>query len=185
MRITGGTLGGRLLVAPPGQGTRPTTDKVRQAIFNLLGPPPEGAEVLDLFAGSGALGLEAISRGAVRATLVERARPALVALSKNVAALGLAAQVRVATGDVRAVLPRLVGPFRWVFLDPPYAAGVLDEVLAAFSPAQLAPGAVVVAEHDRRSPPAPSCGILALRDRRRYGETEVSLYVRAAPEAPA
>ncbi len=182
MRITGGVLGGRRLVAPAGQGTRPTTDKVRQAIFNVLGPPPEGAEVLDLFAGSGALGLEAISRGAARATLVERARPAIVALQKNVAALGLSAQVRIVAGEVRAVLPRLVGPFQWVFLDPPYAAGVLDEVLAALTPAQLAEGAIVVAEHDRRSPPAPSCGILALEERRRYGETEVSLYVRAAPE---
>ncbi len=182
MRITGGTLGGRHLCAPAGQGTRPTTDKVRQAIFNLLGPPPDDAQVLDLFAGSGALGLEALSRGAAFATLVERARPALVAMHKNIAALTLAAQVRVLTGEVRVVLPRLVGPFHWVFLDPPYAAGVLDEVLGQLAPAQLADGVVVIAEHDRRSPPAPSCGILALGDRRRYGETEVSLYVRAAPE---
>ena len=177
-------MGGRHLVAPAGQGTRPTTDKVRQAIFNLLGPPPEQACVLDLFAGSGALGLEALSRGAASATLVERARPALAALQKNIATLGLGAQVRVVTGEVRVVLPRLVGPFHWVFLDPPYAAGVLEQALGLLLPAQLADDAIVVAEHDRRTPPAPSCGILALEHRRRYGETEISLYRRALPEIP-
>ena len=181
MRITGGALGGRHLVAPAGQGTRPTTDKVRQAIFNLLGAPPEGAHVLDLFAGSGALGLEALARGAARATLVERARPALASLHKNVLALGLGERVRVVPADVLVTLPRLVGPFHWVFLDPPYDAGVLERALGALSAAQVAEGGVVVAEHDRRSPPAPSCGILALEDRRRYGETELSLYCARTP----
>src|SRR3954464_12918408 len=99
MRIIAGRLGGRTLVAPHGRGTRPTSDRVREALFSILGDL-SGAEVLDLYAGTGALGLEAISRGAARATFVERARPALVALRANIDKLGVSSQCEVLTTTV-------------------------------------------------------------------------------------
>ena len=101
MRLTGGALGGRRLVAPPGERTRPTSDRVREALFAILGPL-DGADVLDLFAGSGALGLEALSRGATEATFVDAAPAALVAVRRNLEALDLRAEVRRA--DARAFL---------------------------------------------------------------------------------
>jgi 16S rRNA (guanine966-N2)-methyltransferase len=107
VRIVAGTLGGRVLRAPHGAATRPTTEKVRQALFNILGPPPDDTHVLDLFSGSGALGLEALSRGAASVTFVERARPAIAALNGNIALLGVAAQVTVATVDVARFLAAL------------------------------------------------------------------------------
>lgn len=176
MRIVAGALGGRRLHAPRGLETRPTSDKVRQAVFNVLGPPPEGAEVLDLYAGSGAMGLEALSRGAARAVLVDKARPALEAIRRNVAELALDAQVVVVGEDVGRAVQRLAAEgrrFTWIFVDPPYAAGVLERTLGALGPL-LPPEGLVVAEHASRHPLPDRCGILRVSDRRRYGETEVS-----------
>src|SRR5262245_35966215 len=175
MRITAASLGARRLGAPRGDRTRPTSDRVREAIFNILGPPPEGARVLDLYAGAGGLGFEALSRGAAEVVFVDHSAEACRTIGDNARALGVADKVTVVRGDVRAVLARLAGPFDWAFVDPPYAAADLDEALAA-----LPPVAVVVAEHDKRRPPSHRVGGLALADRRRYGDTAVSFY-RPAP----
>jgi 16S rRNA (guanine966-N2)-methyltransferase len=183
VRIVAGSLGGRALTAPRGQATRPTTDKVRQALFNIItgGGALAPIAVLDLYAGSGALGLEALSRGAARAVFVEKATPALRALDANLAALDVTDRTQVVRAEVLRALPRLAGPFGLVLVDPPYdltAKGETDRVLHALPPL-LGADALVVVEHDRRSPPKPDLGPhspLALRDRRRYGDTEVSFY---------
>ncbi|HTM21589.1 MAG TPA: 16S rRNA (guanine(966)-N(2))-methyltransferase RsmD, partial [Kofleriaceae bacterium] len=155
MRIIAGSLGGRRLKAPPGDATRPTADRVREALFSILGPPPEGARVLDLCAGAGGLGLEALSRGAAAAEFVDSDRAALAALRANIDALGLGTASRVHAGDARSVLRRLAGPFHWVFADPPYRSGLADQMLAELGDGRLlAPDPVVVVEHDRRLPPA-------------------------------
>jgi len=175
MRIIGGSLGGRRLRAPKGLSTRPTSDRVREAIFNILGPPPDRARVLDLFAGAGGLGFEALSRGADEVVFVDQSAEACRAIGDNARLLGVADRVRVLRGDVHAVLPRVDGPFAWAFLDPPYAGDDLATALAALPPVEVA-----VAEHDKRRPPPDRVGGLALADRRRYGDTAVSFYRRAS-----
>jgi 16S rRNA (guanine966-N2)-methyltransferase len=178
MRLTGGLNGGRRLIAPRGRQTRPTAAKVREAIFNILGPPPEG-NVLDLYAGTGALGLEALSRGAAAAVFVEREHAPLVALRRNVKELGLEGRATVVAADVRTGLRRLTGTgtvFSWVFLDPPYVKET-EGVLAELSGSGLLTScAVVVLEHDRRNRPPESVGNLFLTDRRQYGDTELSFF---------
>ncbi len=185
VRIVAGSLGGRVLRAPPGAATRPTSEKVRQALFNILGPPPDDTHVLDLYAGSGALGLEALSRGTATVTFVERARAALAALRGNVEALAVAAQVTIVSVEVARFLtaPPAGPPWRWVFLDPPYAAGVLDDTLAALPRARLTADAVVIVEHAHRAPAPDRAGFLLRTELRRYGDTELSFY-RPEPETP-
>jgi 16S rRNA (guanine966-N2)-methyltransferase len=182
MRLTGGADRGRRLIAPKGMQTRPTGAKVREAIFNILGPAPEGA-VLDLYAGTGALGIEALSRGAIRAVFVERDPNALSALRRNVRELGMEDRSTLVGSDVAVALRRLAAShqqFTWVFLDPPYRQDV-DGILAELSSNDLlAPCAVVVVEHDARHRPpgsvSGSVGGLFLADRREYGDTEVSFF---------
>jgi 16S rRNA (guanine(966)-N(2))-methyltransferase RsmD len=176
-RIIAGEARGRRLVAPRGAGTRPTSDKVRGAVFNVLGQFFEGGDVLDLYAGTGALGLEALSRGCARAVLVESDRAAAEAIARNAAACGLAGRVEVRRGRVREVLPRLPrGAFALAFVDPPYEEG--PEAALALLDGVVAPGGRVVAEHDARRPPAERYGALALADRRVYGGTGISIYQR-------
>jgi 16S rRNA (guanine(966)-N(2))-methyltransferase RsmD len=176
-RIIAGALRGRRLVAPRGSRTRPTSDKVRGAVFNLLGQFFDGGDVLDLYAGTGALGLEALSRGCARAVLVERDHGALEAIERNVAALGLEGRVEVRPGRVAEVVPRLPeGAFALAFVDPPYGEG--PEGALALLDGPIAPGGRVVAEHDARRPPADRYGALALADRRAYGDTGISIYRR-------
>lgn len=173
MRIIAGAAKGRQLVVPKGTELRPTADRVREALFSSLQPVVPGARVLDLFAGSGALGLEALSRGAAAATFVERAGRSLEALRRNVAIVGLADSVVVA-GDVRATLAGEVpgAPFDLVLADPPYhePKAALAEVLEALV-VHLAPDATVVVERAARD------GAPAWPDRllpgtpRRYGDT--------------
>jgi 16S rRNA (guanine966-N2)-methyltransferase len=172
MRIVAGQWRGRRLVVPRGLQTRPTSDRVREALFSILGPL-DGARVLDLFAGSGALGLEALSRGAAQATLVERAAPALRALRANVAALG--ADAEIVAGDARAFLSNAReqgAQYDLVFLDPPYrhAAGLAQELSLA---PIVADGGRVVGESDRREPLELD---LPLTDERRYGDTLIRIH---------
>jgi 16S rRNA (guanine966-N2)-methyltransferase len=177
MRLTGGLDRGRRLIAPRGSRTRPTAAKVREAIFNILGPPP--GPVLDLYAGSGALGLESLSRGAPSAVFVERDGAALGALRRNLRESGMDDRALVLGADVRSALRKLSGlgrQFSWVFMDPPYVKET-DGVLAELSGGDLLTGcAVVIVEHDRRHPSPPSVGGLFLTDRRQYGDTELSFY---------
>ena len=175
MRVIAGAYGGRELVAPRGRATRPTSDRVREALFSILGAQVPGARVLDLFAGSGALAIEALSRGAAEATLVDSAAAAIVAIRRNLESLGVEAEV------VKAPALRFLEGARnrarqydLVFLDPPYrqAPAVGRELTAALEPL-LAGAARVVTESDRRSPLRLE---LASLDERRYGDTLIHIY---------
>jgi 16S rRNA (guanine966-N2)-methyltransferase len=189
MRVIAGTLRGRRLRAPKGLGTRPTPDRVREALFAALGPM-DGLRVLDLYAGSGALGIEALSRGAERVVMVERSRPALDALRGNLAALGLQADATVVATSVERALVTIaqLGPYDLVLADPPYAdvesgrvAPVLGPLLARAG--VLAAAARVVLEHAARSEP-PMLAAVGLLRTRSYGDTALSLYATGSPDAP-
>jgi 16S rRNA (guanine(966)-N(2))-methyltransferase RsmD len=175
VRVTGGRLGGRVL-RPPQGALRPTSDRVREAIFARLGLAG-GARVLDLYAGTGALGIEALSRGAARAVFVERAPRCLALLRANLASLGLEAAARVVRGDARRAVRRLgqAGErFDLVLLDPPYDSGEAPLALAALAEAAIvAPEGVLVVETAKRHPLPPVDGLLRL-DERRYGDTLVT-----------
>lgn len=176
-RIIAGVARGRRLVTPRGLGTRPTSDKVRGAVMNLLGQFFDGGDVLDLYAGSGALALEALSRGCARAVCVDAERGAADAIRRNAEACGFSDRVEIRRDRVSEVLPRLPrGAFVLAFVDPPYEEG--PEAALALLDAVLAPGGRAVAEHDARRPPAGSYGRLALVDRRTYGDTGISIYER-------
>ena len=175
MRIVAGRWGGRRLTTPKGEATRPTSDRVREALFSILGDRVEDARVLDLFAGSGALGLEALSRGAAAATFVDSAAAAVAAVKANLEALGAEAEVRRA--DASRFLGAAAGNARHydlVLLDPPYRlAERLGRELSEALPAILAPAALVISESDRR---APLVLDLPLKDERRYGDTLIRIH---------
>ena len=163
MRVVAGTAGGRRLHAPPGDRTRPTTDRVREAVFNVLFARHrvEGTMVLDLFAGSGAMGIEALSRGAERAILVDDDRRAIEVARRNLDELGMADRATVLRRDVLAHLGgEQSAAFDLVVADPPYEFGRWSELLGAL-PRWLAPDAVVVAESDRPVDPTTALRMLA------------------------
>lgn len=183
MRIIGGTFSGRALVAPKGRDTRPTADRVRESVFNILahqgGFSFEGARVIDLFAGSGALGLEAMSRGAAFCLFVETDAAARGAIRDNVEALGLMGATRVHRrgADALGEKPAGVGaPFNLAFLDPPYAKDLCGPALAALRKGGwLDPGAVVIVEQGKDETPAIAEGFVE-DDRRTYGAAQVGFY---------
>lgn len=184
VRIVGGTLRGRR-VRVPDRGVRPTSERVREAIFDILGGAVvRGARVLELYAGTGALGIEALSRGAATADFAEGSRAVAGALSENLKRLALADRARVVVADLsRGTLPaELQGPWDLVFLDPPYdgdaAAAWLGTLSAIAWPAH---GGLVVLER-RRSTLVPPAG-LTLRTERRHGDTVIGIY-HAGPEGP-
>lgn len=170
-----GRLGGRVLVAPRGRHTRPTSDRVREAVFSILGDV-RGVRVLDLYAGSGALAIEALSRGAAQATLVDSSPSAIAAIRRNLNELDLEAEVRHQT--VHSFLERAERDGRQydlAFADPPYGlASSLHDKLSAALVRVLAPGARAVAESDRRAPV--ELDGLELLDERRYGDTLIRIF---------
>lgn len=178
VRIVGGALKGRRLRVFD-RGVRPTSERTREAIFDILGPETvEGASVLDLYAGTGALGIEALSRGARTADFVEGDRGVARRLVENIGLLGLAdrARVRVADLDRAALPPGLAGPWRLVFLDPPYAGDTGQRWVASLAAAQcFEPGALVVYER-RKGPAVPLSAALTLATERTYGDTTVAFY---------
>lgn len=182
IRIVGGTHRGRR-IAVPEEGVRPTSERTREAIFDLLGPDPvRGARVLDLYAGTGALGIEALSRGAAFADFVERDRATAQRLQANLSALGLARQGRVHRADLdRGGLPlTAAGPWDLVFLDPPYEGDAGARWLERLARAPWGPaGGLVVYERGRATEIAAPDG-LALWKERRYGDTVVAIF-RAEP----
>jgi 16S rRNA (guanine966-N2)-methyltransferase len=178
VRIIGGTVGGRTLKARKGRETRPTADRVREAIFNMLLSRSEVPErVLDLYAGTGAMGLEALSRGAREAVFVESDPQACALIRENAAALGFTTAAQVIEKKVLSYSPE--GSFGWIFLDPPYASHELEKALRRLPP-HLGDGGLAVAEHEWRKAPAAQAG-LALDELRRYGQTAVSIFRRETP----
>jgi 16S rRNA (guanine966-N2)-methyltransferase len=193
MRITGGRFRSRALRAPKGLATRPTTDRVREALFGILASAGviEAARVLDLYAGTGALAIEALSRGAARATLVESSRHAIAALRANVAALGLEDCAHLVAGEVGHVTGRIsrAGPFDLVLADPPWSmveGGVAGAALSdLIQTGAISPHAWVVLEHSSRTTP-PDHDSLVRLDVRLYGDTALTFYKPAilAPLRP-
>ncbi|MCW2501033.1 MAG: putative methylase [Frankiales bacterium] len=176
-RVIAGSAGGRRLVVPSGSLTRPTSDRAREGLFSTLQSliDLEGAAVLDLYAGSGALGLEALSRGAGRATLVDDDPRALAAMRTNAQELELPATV--VEADVGRFLQGDVAPYDVLLLDPPYDVDV-DPVLAALLP-WVGPDAVVMVERRTRGPvPTPPRELRELRSRR-YGEATLWYFSRS------
>lgn len=183
MRVIAGQFRSRTLAAPSGLATRPTSDRLRETLFNILAPRIESARFLDLYSGSGAVGIEAISRGAVHVTFVEKARPALTALRANLARLGIAGSFTLYTGAVTAFLrePAATAGFDIIFLDPPYDhaaeyAAVLNLLGNAVS-SFLAPGAVVIAEHRRKDSLDDAYGALTRTRLLQQGDASLSFYM--------
>ena len=172
MRVVAGTAGGLKLMAPSGQSTRPTSDRVREATFNALGSMGviEDAEVVDLFAGSGAMGIEALSRGAAHATFVDDDRRARRAIEANLASTKLADRALVVGDDVLAFLEMTDRHFDVAVLDPPYAYDAWPQVLTALD------ADVAVLESDRAIEPAPEWSVVRTRS---YGTTVVTICRRA------
>ena len=191
MRIVGGRFRGRALAAPGDARTRPTSDRVREAVFNILahGIPDleiEGARVLDLFAGTGALGLEALSRGAAFALFIDDAAEARALLRENVAALGLGGVTRIFRRDARNLgMAHPVEPFSLAFLDPPYGQGLATAALnSARAGGWLTPDALIVVEEATKAQFTAPEGFREI-DRRRYDDTEfVFLRLSESQDAP-
>jgi 16S rRNA (guanine966-N2)-methyltransferase len=183
MRIVGGRLGGRTLASPRSQAIRPTADRLRESLFNILthayGDPVTGARVLDLFAGTGALGLEALSRGAAFALFIDDAAEARALLRENIAALGLGGVTRIFRRDAtRLGDAHPVGTFSLVFLDPPYGKGLAEKALAsALAGGWLVPGALIVVEEAADADFKAPEGFEEI-ERRRYDDTEF-VFLRA------
>lgn len=188
MRVIAGTAGGLKLTTPAGNTTRPTTDRVKEALFSILESTDRltGANVLDLFAGSGALGIEALSRGAAHVTLVDKSRPALEALRRNLLHTKLANQATVLQLDIFHALEQLVrrgDDFNLILLDPPYAMGLQVKVIERLAPL-LKPNGIVVAEAASREPLPEHIGRCYRTDRRIYGDTALEFYVSEGNDAP-
>jgi 16S rRNA (guanine966-N2)-methyltransferase len=182
MRVIAGRFGGRRLQAPRGRATRPTSDRVREALFSMLGEL-EGAVVLDLFAGTGALAIEALSRGATKAVLVERDQRALAALRANLTELGLGAEeAEVRRGEAVAALRNArerEETYDLLFVDPPYRhAGMLGRELGEALSPLLEPRARVVVESDRRIELPLRSPVLEVELQRRYGDTLITIHRR-------
>lgn len=178
MRVIAGIAKGHRLVAPPGGDVRPTSDRTKEALFSILQPVVVRASVLDLFAGAGSLGIEALSRGAARATFVDRSRRALEVVERNLQATRLEERASLVRGEAREALRGdLPGaPFDVALLDPPYRIepGALEEVLAALV-GRLAPGATISVELSTHGgAPRWPAGVL-VEEPRRYGDTRLHL----------
>jgi 16S rRNA (guanine966-N2)-methyltransferase len=186
MRVIAGTFGGRRLKAPHGRETRPTSDRVREALFSMLGEL-DGERVLDLFAGTGALGIEALSRGAGAAVFVERDAAAAAVLSENLSTLGIdSKEARVLRGDaldaLRSAL-RSQETYDLIFIDPPYSqTGEWGSKLSETLPGLLAPKGRIVVEFDRRAPL--ELDLPVFRERR-YGDTTITIHTSTCPDLQA
>ena len=184
MRIISGSARGRKLKEPQGLDTRPTTDKVKESLFNIIQFELEGRRVLDLFAGTGQMGIECLSRGAASAVFVDQRKDAFEVVKKNLALTDLQDRAQVVCGNARDFVARACGGFDLVFLDPPYASGLLEEMLERITAPGfdiLGPYGIIVAEHpaDRRLAVPAGC---RLRKTYRYGKIAVTLFRREGNE---
>ncbi|MBS8057010.1 16S rRNA (guanine(966)-N(2))-methyltransferase RsmD [Streptococcus suis] len=179
MRIVSGSYGGRPLKTLDGKTTRPTSDKVRGAMFNMIGPYFEGGRVLDLYAGSGGLSIEAISRGMESAVLVERDRRAQAIIRENIAMTKEADKFQLLAMEVRQALNSVEGPFDLVFLDPPYAEQEIEEVITELCRRDLlADDVMVVCETDKAVSLPEEIAELGIWKEKLYGISKVTVYVR-------
>jgi 16S rRNA (guanine966-N2)-methyltransferase len=189
MRVIAGTQKGRRLHGPRGPGLRPTADRVKEALFSILGSRVAGSRFLDLYAGTGAIGIEALSRGARHVTFVEPDQAALRILRTNVAQCKLDPAVEIQTCQTCAFLrrpPKGMVPHDLIFADPPYQTDHLDELWSALAgSATVAPDALIVLEHSSKTVISPENGRLSLLRQYRYGDTTLSLFEFVAQDAPA
>ncbi|HJU82003.1 MAG TPA: 16S rRNA (guanine(966)-N(2))-methyltransferase RsmD [Acidimicrobiia bacterium] len=177
MRVIAGSAKGRALIGPDTRDTRPLTDRAKEGIFSALGEAVEDAEVLDLYAGSGSIGIEALSRGARRATFVEHGRKALVALRQNLVTLGFANRAVVSNRGVANFLASADGSFDLVFLDPPWSLPDEQVVREIGAATDLVTGELVV--HRRRTSPVPPAPVgWRLRSVYRYGDSHLLRYAQ-------
>lgn len=181
LRIAGGTARGIPLAEPRGVRLRPTSGLVREAVFNILGDVVTDAIVLDLYAGTGALGIEALSRGASRATFVEAESAGCQAILQSLARTGFASRGTVVRGRLPAALRNLQGPFGIVFMDPPYNDETATDTLLAVSDL-LIPDGIVVYEHGSRYNPPERPKGLVCSERRVYGDSAIALYAKQEGE---
>lgn len=180
MRIVAGDYGGRKLKAVPGMKTRPTTDKVKEAMFNIIGPYFDGGEVLDLFAGSGGLSIEAVSRGAKKATLVDRQYQAIKTIKENIAVTKEEERFEVLKGDANKMLLKLAQAnrtFEYVFLDPPYKEQQIVELMQKLSELKLLKDdALVICETDQQAKLPEELENFMFIKHADYGITELTFY---------
>lgn len=188
LRIIGGDRKGLPLFSPAGSSLRPTSGRVREALFDILGGDIAGARFLDLFAGTGAVGIEALSRGAALCVFVEKDRAAAAIVRRNLLSGGFVPRAGVIVGSLPAALSRLPGgeSFNLVFVDPPYGSPQGEETLQALGRSgNLAPACRVILEHRKSWEPPARPGGLSLRRRARYGDTVLSFFVKDDREAAA
>ncbi|MBN3526127.1 16S rRNA (guanine(966)-N(2))-methyltransferase RsmD [Paenibacillus apiarius] len=193
MRVISGTARGRSLKPVPGMGTRPTTDKVKEALFSMIGPYFDGGRALDLFAGTGGLGIEAVSRGAEMAIFVDKDPKAVEVVQHNVESAGMKEQCEVYRNDARRAIKALTKrgmQFQLIFLDPPYRLKDADELLMSmWNGGLIGRDATIVVEHDARHQYPSSIGPLYVWKLADYGEIALTMYkvsdeIPNAPQAP-
>jgi 16S rRNA (guanine966-N2)-methyltransferase len=176
MRVTGGTGRGRRLKAPAGSSVRPTSDKVKQALFNILGERVVGALFLDLFAGAGGIGIEALSRGAGRVVFVDASRASLNVVNQNIQQTGFEQRSQAVLSKVESFLKKPAGSYDIVFLDPPYADEMQSLLELIAGAGILKPDSIVIAEHFKKQP-SPACAVgLTLYREAKYGDTVLAFY---------
>ena len=177
MRVIAGQARGRKLVPPPGDRVRPTLDRVREALFSIIGPSLPGASFIDLYAGSGANGIEALSRGAALSVFVDSFTESQKCIRKNLETTGLADRAKVMHYGLPESLGKIGGSYDVVFADPPYAQGNYEGLLVAISDAGLvAPGGQVIIEHTSKETLPDIAAALTCQRRKKYGKTTLSIY---------
>ena len=181
MRIITGTARGRKLSTLAGEQTRPTAQRVKEAVFSSLQFSIEGRRVLDLFAGSGQMGLEALSRGAVSAVFVDRSPQAVKVIGQNVQATGFSDAARIVTSDYRSFLLSQTDPFDLAFLDPPYSQGILPDALQLLAVRMAQTGTMVCEHHRTDEVPQSVAGFERIKQHR-YGQTIISVYRKGRNE---
>ena len=186
MRVIGGKYRGRLIRAPRGQGVRPTSDRLRETLFNIIAPQIEGSRFLDICAGSGAVGIEALSRGAACAAFIDSSRRSCVVIESNLASLGITSNATIINRDAVAAIKRLSGDeakFDIIFFDPPYASDIYSQVMSGIAAGDLlGPEALVIAEHRAKTRPAAGYGELKIYRELKQGDSALAFYTVAGDD---